>query len=356
MSTLTLYDTPLDDMIAPLAHWFAEHKKTLPWRESGNPYAIWLSEIMLQQTRIEAVIPYYHRFLQTLPDIHALASCPDDLLMKLWEGLGYYSRARNLKKAAIKIEKDFGGALPRTATELRTIPGIGDYTAGAIASIAFGEPEPAVDGNVLRVMARLCGFDDDIMLLSTKRRVADALRAIYPSGNGATILTESLMELGETLCIPNGRPKCADCPLAAHCTALRAGRIDELPRKSAKKARKDLSYTVLLLFCDGKIALRKRPSEGLLADMWELPNTEGHLSPEEALQYCHVLQTEPLDCTPCGEATHIFTHLNWNMIGYRVTCAYPSEALVWVSPEELSTTYALPTAFRYYRNQIIEKT
>ena len=352
MSTLTLYDSPLSNMIIPLNDWFAEHRKELPWRESGDPYAIWLSEIMLQQTRIEAVIPYYHRFLTTLPDIHALASCPDDLLMKLWEGLGYYSRARNLKKAAIMIEEVFGGSLPKTAAELRRLPGIGDYTAGAIASIAFGEPEPAVDGNVLRVMARLCGCDEDIMLLSTKRRVADALRAIYPSGDAATTFTESLMELGETVCIPNGRPKCELCPLAAHCTAYQTGRTDELPKKSAKKARKDLAYTVFLLFCNGKIALRRRPSEGLLADMWELPNTEGHLSEEEALQFCHVLQTEPQECAPCGEATHVFTHLNWNMIGYRVTCAYPSEALVWVSPEELAHAYALPTAFRYYRKQI----
>ncbi len=354
MSTLTLYDAPLSAMIVPLGNWFAEHRKALPWRESGDPYAVWLSEIMLQQTRIEAVIPYYHRFMAMLPDIHALATCPDDLLMKLWEGLGYYSRARNLKKAAIMIEEHFGGALPTTAAELRTLPGIGDYTAGAIASIAFGEPEPAVDGNVLRVMARLCGCDDDILLLSTKRRVADALRAIYPTGNEATVLTESLMELGETVCIPNGRPKCESCPVRTLCTAYHTDRIDELPRKSTKKARKDLAYTVFLLFCDGKIALRKRPSEGLLADMWELPNVNGHLSPDDAINCCHAWQTEPQKCMPCGKSTHIFTHLNWNMIGYRVTCAYPSEAFVWVSPEELTSTYALPTAFRYYRNQIIE--
>ncbi len=352
MSALTLFDAPLCDMIEPLAAWFAEHRKPLPWRETDDPYATWLSEIMLQQTRIEAVIPYYHRFMSELPDVHSLAVCPDDRLMKLWEGLGYYSRARNLKRAAIMIENEFGGMLPRSAAELRRLPGIGDYTAGAIASIAFGEPEPAVDGNVLRVMTRLCGCDNDIMLLSTKRRVADELRAIYPHGEGATILTESIMELGETICIPNGRAKCEECPLSTYCTAHNTGRVDELPRKSAKKARKDLSLTVFLLFCNGKIALCQRPQEGLLAGLWELPNTVGHLSAEEAMQHCHVLQVEPMDCAPCGEATHIFTHLNWNMIGYRVTCAYPSEAFRWVSPEELSHTYALPTAFRYYRNQI----
>jgi A/G-specific adenine glycosylase len=290
--------------------------------------------------------------MSALPDIHALATCPDDRLMKLWEGLGYYSRARNLKRAAMMIEFDFGGSLPRTAAELRRLPGIGDYTAGAIASIAFGEPEPAVDGNVLRVMTRLCGYEDDVMLLSTKRRVADELRAIYPIGNGATVLTEAIMELGETVCIPNGRAKCEECPLASYCTAHNTGRVDELPRKSAKKARKDLSLTVLLLFCEGKVALCQRPQEGLLAGLWELPNVEGHLSIEETMQYCHVLQVEPTECTPCGEATHIFTHLNWNMIGYRVACTYPSEAFVWVAPEKLVDTYALPTAFRYYRNQI----
>ena len=352
ISPLQLYDAPLRDMIAPLGKWFAEHRKALPWREANDPYAVWLSEIMLQQTRIEAVIPYYHRFIHTLPDIHALANCPDDLLMKLWEGLGYYSRARNLKRAAMMIEEQFGGKLPQTAAELRKLPGIGDYTAGAIASIAFGEPEPAVDGNVLRVMSRLCGYDDDIMQLSTKRRVADALRAIYPTGNGATVLTEGLMELGETLCIPNGRPKCDECPLRSRCVACQTNRTDELPKKSAKKARKDLAYTVFLLVCNGKIALRRRPSDGLLADMWEFPNVDGHLSSDEAINACHAWQTEPQECIPVGEATHIFTHLNWNMIGYRVSCAYPSEAFVWASPEELTHTYALPTAFRYYRAKI----
>lgn len=352
MSALALYRAPLHEMIEPLADWFSEHRKTLPWRETDDPYAIWLSEIMLQQTRIEAVIPYYHRFIQALPNIHALATCPDEKLMKLWEGLGYYSRARNLKRAAIMIENEFGGSLPRTAAELRRLPGIGDYTAGAIASIAFGEPEPAVDGNVLRVMTRLCGCDDDVMLLSTKRRVADELRAIYPAGRNATVLTEAIMELGETVCIPNGRPKCEQCPLATSCTAYQTHRTDELPRKSAKKARRDLSLTVFLLFCDGRVALAQRPQEGLLAGLWELPNTDGHLSPDDALQYCRILQVEPIDCTPCGKATHIFTHLNWNMVGYRITCAYPSEAFVWVEPQELSHAYALPTAFRYYRQQI----
>ncbi len=351
-SPLQLYGAPLSEIISPLGEWFAKNRKVLPWRETDDPYAVWLSEIMLQQTRIEAVIPYYHRFMDTLPDIHALATCPDDLLMKLWEGLGYYSRARNLKRAAIMIEQEFAGCLPRTAAELRKLPGIGDYTAGAIASIAFGEPEPAVDGNVLRVMARLCGCDDDIMALSTKRRVADALRAIYPTGHGATVLTESLMELGETLCIPNGRPKCEECPLRTLCVAYGTNRTDELPKKSAKKARKDLAYTVFLLVCDGKIALRRRPSEGLLAGMLEFPNTDGHLSKDEAINCCHTWQTEPQACVPVGKATHVFTHLNWNMIGYRVSCAYPSEAFVWVSPEELAHTYALPTAFRYYRTQI----
>ncbi len=352
ISPLQLYGAPLSDMIAPLGAWFAEHRKALPWRETDDPYAVWISEIMLQQTRIEAVIPYYHRFMNTLPDVHALANCPDDLLMKLWEGPGYYSRARNLKRAAIMIEEQFGGNLPQTFAELRQLPGIGDYTAGAIASIAFGKPEPAVDGNVLRVMSRLCGYDDDIMQLSTKRRVADALRKIYPTGNGATVLTESLMELGETLCIPNGRPKCEDCPLCSRCVAHQTNRTDELPKKSAKKARKDLAYTVFLLVCDSKIALRRRPSDGLLADMWEFPNAQGHLSTDAAINACHAWQTEPLDCIPVGESTHVFTHLNWNMIGYRVPCAYPSEAFVWVSPEELTHTYALPTAFRYYRAKI----
>lgn len=343
----------LADAVTPLCAWYRENRKPLPWRTDKSPYHVWLSEIMLQQTRIEAVIPYYHRFLDTLPTIEDLANCPDDLLMKLWEGLGYYSRVRNLKRAAILICDEHGGSLPNTFQELKKLPGIGDYTAGAIASIAYGLPEPAVDGNVLRVVSRLCTYDEDVMLPATKKRVTDQLRAIYPTGENAGELTQALMELGEIVCIPNGRPKCECCPVRTQCCAYQADVVESLPKKSPKKAKKDLFKTVFLLECNGKIALTKRPRDGLLGGLWEFPNIEGHLSPLEAEQFVRLQQTEPLSCEKCGEAKHIFTHLIWNMIGYRITCDYPSEAFVWVSPKDLDDTYALPTAFRFYRKQLL---
>ena len=310
---------------------------------------------MLQQTRIEAVIPYYHRFLDTLPTVEDLAACPDDLLMKLWEGLGYYSRVRNLKRAAILLRDEYGGVLPQSVPELKKLPGIGEYTAGAVASIAYGLPEPAVDGNVLRVIARLCNCDEDVMLPATKKAVTEALRAVYPTGEAAGEFTQGLMELGETLCIPNGRPKCADCPLRALCRAHDADTVEDLPKRSPQKEKKEIKKTVLLLEWNGKIALTKRPRDGLLGGLWEFPNVDGHLAPLDVEQYVRTQQTEPLLCESCGEAKHIFTHLIWNMIGYRVMCDYPSEAFVWVSPADLDNIYALPTAFRYYRGQLLSQ-
>ena len=194
--------------VEPLSAWYSENQKALPWRENRDPYRIWLSEIMLQQTRTTAVIPYYHRFMEQLPDVEALARVDDGVLMKLWEGLGYYSRARNLKKAAIQIVEMHGGKLPADYRALLALPGIGEYTAGAIGSIAFGLPEPAVDGNVLRVVTRLLCSDLDIALPDTKKQVTEALRSIYPSGEAASTLTQAIMELGENVCIPNGRPRC----------------------------------------------------------------------------------------------------------------------------------------------------
>ena len=228
----------LSQIITPLLCWYERHKRPLPWRMEPTPYHVWISEIMLQQTRIEAVIPYYERFLKELPDVAALAAADDDRLMKLWEGLGYYSRARNLKKAALQIMEKHGGELPESAEELKRLSGIGDYTAGAISSICFGKPEPAVDGNVLRVIMRVLGKTDDIALSSTKKETADALREIYPEGDDAKGLTQAIMELGESVCIPNGEPKCGVCPLAALCRARAENSVDSIPVKSPKKPRK----------------------------------------------------------------------------------------------------------------------
>ena len=347
-----------DTLIAPLLSWFRSVRSPLPWRESKDPYRVWLSEIMLQQTRIEAVIPYYHRFLSEAPTLCHLSELPDERLMKLWEGLGYYSRARNLKKAALLVMENHGGELPRDFSALRALPGIGDYTAGAIASIAFGLPEPAVDGNVLRVIMRLSGREDDIALDATKKAVTGWLREIYPEGEDAGDLTEGLMELGEKICLPVGAPKCSECPLAAQCAARRDERWRELPKKSPKKERRTEEYTVLLLCSDRGVALRKRPSKGLLAGLWEFPMLDGHLSENEACSRLSEFGIKVSSIHPCGKASHIFTHITWNMKGMTVVCdaeKLPEELGEFFAPERLRDEIAVPTAYRYFVEQILEK-
>ena len=333
---------------ALLIDWCAAVRRPQPWRLSPTPYHVWISEIMLQQTRIEAVIPYYERFLRELPEVAALAAVDENRLLKLWEGLGYYSRARNLKKAAQRVMADFGGALPREAAQLRTLPGIGDYTAGAIASIAYGEPEPAVDGNVLRVLSRLLAFDDDVTEQKTRRFVTDALRAVYPRGGDAALLTEGLMELGETVCIPNGEPACAQCPVQALCRAHQSGTAERYPVKAPPRPRRIEARTVLLLRCGDTWAIRKRAGKGLLAGLWEFPNVEGFLSGEEAAARV----PGAVCCAPCGEAVHVFTHVEWHMRGYVLDCADPLTDYVWATAEEIREGYSIPTAFRFYQKRI----
>ena len=337
----------MNEIIPLIIRWYETVRKPLPWRESPTPYHVWISEIMLQQTRIEAVIPYYRRFLAELPTVRDLASVSDDRLMKLWEGLGYYSRARNLKKAAQVIVNECGGELPRTADELRNLPGIGDYTAGAVASIAYGQPEPAVDGNVLRIVSRITASDEDIALEKTKKTVRERLREVYPSGREAGLLTEGLMELGETVCLPNGAPKCADCPVHGHCQAYRQGRTDDFPVKSAKKSRRIAERTVLLLRCGDRYGIRKRDTSGMLAGMWEFPNVSGHITGKEAVENIG-LSPEIREIRPVGTAKHIFSHVEWHMIGYEISVASEDPSLTWADAETILETYAIPTAFRYF--------
>ena len=256
--------------------WFSENGRDLPWRREPDPYRVWLSEIMLQQTRIEAVIPYYFRFLEAFPSVSSLAEAEDGRLYKLWEGLGYYSRARNLKKAAIILARDYGGALPPDPKLLRSLPGIGDYTAGAVASIAFGLPEPAVDGNVLRVLSRVSLYGGDVMLPAAKKEAAEALREIYPGGRAAAMMTEGLMEIGEVVCVPNGEPLCASCPLRGLCQAEARGEALNYPVRSPRKERRIEERTVFLIRAPGgRFLLRRRPAEGLLGGMWEFPSVPG---------------------------------------------------------------------------------
>ncbi len=346
------YTETLTAIIKPLLAWYRAHKRPLPWRDEPTPYHVWISEIMLQQTRIEAVIPYYHRFLSELPDIKALSEVDDDKLMKLWEGLGYYSRARNLKKAALQIMKEYGGSLPEEASELRKLSGIGEYTAGAIASISFGKSEPAVDGNVLRVITRILGCFEDIMLPATKKMISEELRAVYPTGEDARDLTQGIMELGESLCIPNGEAKCSLCPLRDHCTACKEALTDSIPVKTPKKARKIEERTVLLLSCRGKYAIRRRPESGLLAKLWEYPNFMGHVT-EDALSARLTEQgITPVSIHHIGNAVHIFTHVEWHMTGFAAECTAESPDFSWYTAEEIKDHFAIPIAFRAYTKQL----
>jgi len=333
-----------------LLPWYEQNKRSLPWRVDRDPYHIWVSEIMLQQTRVEAVKGYYARFLEALPTLADLAACDDDTLHKLWEGLGYYSRVRNLKKAAQQIMDLHGGNFPRTHREVLSLPGIGDYTAGAICSIAFCLPTPAVDGNVLRVMSRLLDDPAPIDLPETKKKIRTLLEGIYPAEAGA--FTQSLMELGATLCGPNRRPNCESCPCRSICLGHIRGTAEQLPVKSPKKEKRQEDRTVFILSCDGKYALEKRPPKGLLAGLWQFPNTIGHLTIEEALNYLSTLGLAPQDISREIIRKHIFTHIIWNMKGLYLEVSEPSGPFHWLTPEEITQQAALPTAFRLFWEEI----
>lgn len=330
---------------APLIEWFDANRRELPWRQDHDPYHVWVSEIMLQQTRIEAVMRYYERFMHALPDLVSLAGVPDDRLLKLWEGLGYYSRARNLKKAAQVIVTEYGGVFPQRYEQLRKLPGIGDYTAGAIASICFNEKVPAVDGNVLRVIARLTGSRENVLLPQVRKETSLRLQAILPDESGK--FNEGLMELGELVCLPNGAPDCVHCPLSALCTACRDDLADELPVRIKKMRRKAQEKTVFLLRSpSGRIAVEKRPAEGLLSGMYQLPNVDGFYPDEQLTELLTEWGVQPEQLCFHKEAKHVFTHIDWFMRGYTVQTAAQPERFLWVTQEELHSAYPLPTAFR----------
>ena len=327
----------MEDFSRPLTDWYKKAARPLPWREDPSPYRVWVSEIMLQQTRIEAAREYFTRFMRAFPTVEALAAADTDAVLKQWEGLGYYSRARNLHKCAKAVCEAYGGRFPSDAAALRALPGIGDYTAGAIASIAFGLPEPAVDGNVLRVLSRLERFGESVGSDRVKKRFREALREIYPVGECGAF-TSALMELGETICTV-GTPDCARCPIAGFCEAHRCGEEALYPVLPEKKPRRIERRRVLLLLCGEKCALRRRDDTGLLASMWELPND---LSPDA-----------PEGGEPCGEAVHIFSHVEWHMHGYVVRCGEELPGYVWVTKPEREAL-AMPTAFRFYRKKLEE--
>ncbi len=324
--------------------WYEANGRSLPWREDTEPYHIWISEIMLQQTRIEAVIPYYWRFLNDIPNVKSLAEAESDHLQKLWEGLGYYSRVRNLQKAAQQIMDLYDGKFPDTYEGIRGLCGIGDYTAGAIGSICFGLPTPAVDGNVLRVISRITEDGRPMNTEKIKKEVRKELEAVYPR-ESAGACTQGIMELGETLCLPNGTPDCGNCPCKNFCGSSNGNWV-YYPTKEVKKARKKENWTFFLLRCGDDTAIRKRPENGLLAGQWEFPNIEGYLAEEEVLQQVKDWGCQPKECKEEGGQKHVFSHIEWDMKCYSVTCKKESKDFVWVNSEQLEKEISLPTAFR----------
>lgn len=347
----------LEQIVEPLLSWYGQHKRDLPWRQDPTPYHVWISEIMLQQTRVEAVKGYYARFLHRLPEIQDLARCPQEELLKLWEGLGYYNRVKNMQKAAIEIQEKYGGQIPCDYEKILDLPGIGSYTAGAIASIAYKLPYPAVDGNVLRVITRLTEDDEDILKQKTKKRIENMLTEIMPAETPGEF-NQSLMELGATVCLPNGTPRCQDCPVRRSCLSHAHGTMMDYPRKAEKKPRRVEERTVLIIQNDQEFAIHKRPPSGLLAGLYELPNREGHLSREEILEYVESLGLLPLHIAPAGEAKHIFSHVEWRMKGYFIKVASTEEKkigeLIFVDKKESRGRYPIPSAFSAYRKYMEE--
>ena len=342
--------------VKQLLHWFGDHARSLPWRENKEPYRVWVSEIMLQQTRVEAVIPYYNRFMEALPRVEDLALCEEGRLLKLWEGLGYYNRVRNMQKAAIQIVELYGGCFPNEKEELEKLMGIGSYTAGAIASIAFGKAEPAVDGNVLRVWMRLHDCYDDIAKQNTKKKVEQEIREWIPKKFPGEF-TQAMMELGATICKPNGQPKCESCPLLDFCKALKNGHIDEIPVKTKANPRKIQNRTILLVQKGNRVLLKKRASKGLLAGMYEFLNEDGSLNEDEAILKIKEMGLDPIRIMPIGEEKHIFSHIEWHMMGYLIKVDETQEdgKLLFADIDQLDKTFAIPTAYAAYRKQIRRK-
>ncbi|MCM1156011.1 MAG: A/G-specific adenine glycosylase [Roseburia sp.] len=342
----------LEKTIDPLLTWYDKGRRILPWREEPAPYHVWISEIMLQQTRVEAVKPYYDRFMNELPDIQSLARIEEEKLLKLWEGLGYYNRARNLKKAAEKIVSEYDGRMPEDYEELIRLPGIGSYTAGAISSIAFGRAIPAVDGNVLRILARLRLDERDILDAKVKKAVEAELAKVIPKERPGDF-NQALMELGAVVCIPNGTARCDICPLAEICLARKNKRISEFPKKTPKKPRSIEEKTILVIRDEDKIALRKRSDKGLLAGMYEFPSMEGEQSIKRVIAYLKAMGVAPLKIDRLPPSKHIFTHKEWHMTGYCIRVdelerMQPREDLLFVTPREIERDYPIPSAFAVY--------
>ncbi len=350
MSAMNVNSTSLSWVETPLMDWYYRNARDLPWRHTHDPYAIWVSEIMLQQTRVETVIPYYNRFLEALPTVQKLARAPETLLLKLWEGLGYYSRVRNMQKAAQTVCEEYNGVFPRSPSVLQKLCGIGSYTAGAIASIAFGIPAPAVDGNVMRVLARLTCDRRNIFDPAVKKAFEQLLSPWVPQSDPGAY-NQGLIELGALICLPGTGANCESCPLKGGCCAFRWGVTESVPAPKPPKSRKIENRTVFIFASDGHVIVEKRPDNGLLAGLYQLPNLIGHLNEDEALRYAISLGLDPVRIQSLPPSKHVFTHLEWHMIAYRLLLSDMSvcpESWLSVTEEQLKKEYALPTAFSAY--------
>lgn len=348
---VVLENPELYEMTVPLVSWYRENHRELPWRQNVSAYRVWVSEIMLQQTRVEAVKPYFERFLKAFPTVKELAQADEDQLLKMWEGLGYYNRVRNMQKAAKVIMSEYQGIFPPEYDQIRDLPGIGNYTAGAIASFAFGIPKAAVDGNVLRVVSRMMASEEDIMKASVRKNMEQMLEQVIPA-DAASDFNQGLIELGATICGPNGEPRCDICPLASLCLAYEEGCQDRLPvRKKAKERR--IEERTILIFQDLEtVAIRKRPKNGLLAGMYEFPNVEGRLSMDEVIAYSKKIGLMPVHVQKLADAKHIFSHVEWRMTGYHIqvdelekNC---TESMIFLNPKEVQEKYSMPAAFEAY--------
>lgn len=320
-----------------LLTWYQDNKRELPWRENKNAYYIWISEIMLQQTRVEAVKPYFKRFIETLPTISSLANASEDTILKLWQGLGYYSRVRNMQKAAIICMEKYNNTLPQTYEELLTLPGIGPYTAGAIASIAYKQPVCAIDGNVLRVYARLFAIEKDILSVKTRNEIQTIMEQDLAEDMGE--MNQALMDFGSSICIGNGTVRCNICPLQTICKAYQLGKVNQLPIRKKKKARTITKHTIVIYQCVDKVLIHKREQKGLLAGLYEFVTLDNHLPKK------HFPNSQYL-----GKYRHIFSHVEWDMKGFlvQVDTMEEKQGYHWVDKETLFTTYSIPGAFQTY--------
>ncbi len=338
------------DFTEKILSWYHKNRRTMPWREEPLPYYIWISEIMLQQTRVDTVIPYFHRFIEKYPDISSLSESDEEELLKYWEGLGYYNRVRNLRVTAMNLMENYDGKLPETFHELLKLKGIGEYTAGAIASEAFGEKVPAVDGNVFRVMARLLGVKEDIKEKKVMDYIKETVKELLPEEEVGNF-NQGMIEVGALICIPNGSPKCGLCPVRKYCVAYDQELQDEIPKKKKQKERKVEERTVLILESDRTFAIRKRPEGKLLGGLYEFFHEEGFYEKEEVLNLLKDMNLEPISIEPLKDKKFLFTHIEWRLKAYHIT----QEELLFESIEDIKKKYTLATAFRDYLDQLHEE-